>query len=449
MARELNHGQARGKQQRPQMGRRALRWSSTGLLMPLIGSVVGPLDWSSPAGAEAPQGGAPALWSGTLRSAKGSPVSGTVVAFLRPAPGAVPDRPKGVADEDIVGLPPIVLAEVAVDESGYFDLRASLPKEVPSAYVQDGIYNVMLFASSADGKWAVATDSLWYLDEAEVAPAWFTSPESFLSARSLARSGGRSEEIAAIETKDRAGAVDRPTDLVLTEPSPEGFQAQRSQLVAAAVPPGGSYRGCTALYVDSRASTFKSVDQIDIAPNWQAVAEYSQTQSTSWQVGYSASGSSGWAIAGSATFSSSHGEGVGYSIASGGSFKQDTWQMRIGHDKVRWRCGDVSSPGPFYVYTAEPTSTDWQTRNTGAGPNLGCNANFKHSVAGNSFYWRDSGTSATYDGSSSVFGFTGKATVNYGSYSRHRWDNQVGVTRNLCGETGSVRTGRSRVSAEA
>ena len=385
----------------------------------------------------APADTEPVLWSGVLRDGAGTPQRGTVTAFIRP-PASF-----NAAGKD-GGLPPVVLDSGEVGSDGHFSLRSAMPTDVPALYKQDGFLNVMVFAIGDDGTWAVATDTMHW--RPADGGAWFSSVASLERANSDAASArndaAASRRVATVRAADEAAAAEY-RDITLTEP-PSADVAR-----AAARAPGSPYVGCTMLYTEATAKGWRTVAQIDAGKDWEYPLRYKRTNTSAWEVGYGTGTSGPWSIAGTASFSQYQSVGFNTSVRVHADYKRDTYQVYLDHDRIRWRCGTASNPGPYYVYTVEPRSWDGQTRNTEQGDNIPCNDNYKHSVAGGTEFYREDGASAKYQLGGSVFGFTGKATVTNDVSTRHGYTNHQSGSRFLCGESGSPLTGRTRVEAIA
>jgi hypothetical protein len=397
---------------------------------------------------------APVLWSGRLLDKRGHPTRGEITAFLRPPAGALPSS--GEFDADALGLTSVPLTSDSADADGRFELRAepdtaTLPRKLVDGM---GALTVMLFAVSESGEWTVATDTVWYLDELGTAPAWFTSHRSYEAARALRATSSaemRSARAQNLSEADRAEAAagDRPADLRTTLPAVPG--SPPGQVQAAAVPPGGSYVGCTAVQTVSTSWHFRTADMVDLATYWKHRVEYKESNTTSWEVGYSASGTGGWSLAGSASFNTSSVQGVYADFNSGPNpTYRDTFRIGTNIKQLKWRCGTTTSPGPYTVYTAEAYGLNWQTTRTSSGDDIGCNLSYTHAVGKKAGYWRENGQSTSLWGNVGIWGFYGGQKVTTSAKARYNWYNDSAIlNRNLCGETGSVTAGHSRVSALA
>jgi hypothetical protein len=117
---------------------------------------------------------------------------------------------------------------------------------------------------------------------------------------------------------------------------------------------------------------------IDVGPNWSYAINYADTGTTSWDVGYEASGGN-WKVAGTSSFSNRRGRGFDAEYGPYGGRFREAYQVELVHAKVLWQCGSHTSPGPFFVRTVEPESWTGATYNQ-YDPVVPCNPRFRKSV---------------------------------------------------------------------
>ena len=420
--------------------------------------VLGPIDRSAATAAQEAAGELPVLWSGTLTDTAGRPAAGRVVAFVRPPASAIPKVNPLTPVSRLTPIPSIPLGESSTGPDGRFEIRAVPSPDIPPSYHKpDGALDVMVLAQVDGGGWTVASDTVQFLDAPGVGRAWFTSPERYEEAAAAGAGTSGSDgdaslsSLSALATADavQAAGADRPSVLranLAGEPMPAQGDAATS-----AVPPGG-YVACNALGTYATGKAWRTVDQVDAVTYWDMWATYGNMKGTSWALGVSVTGTSGWTVGGSSNFSQSQGVEVVYHAYSGPySPYRQKFQMEANHSKIRWQCGGkTGSPPPgtggYLVYTAEATGVTWGTRND-FGTAIGCNSAYQLLVGGGNSLNRYANSTSTFTGSASIWGFSGNATVQYGSYSAHSWKNDSVYNRYLCGESGSPATGHTRVRA--
>ncbi|MGH9004932.1 MAG: hypothetical protein ACRDYV_17555, partial [Acidimicrobiia bacterium] len=261
------------------------------------------------------------------------------------------------------------------------------------------------------------------------------------------RSSGRADRraMAALNrlwAEDNAGGYERPDVIQLGDPRPEAAADER---VLGWEPPGDPYAGCTARYVEGRQDAMRTISDIDVGPAWSYVINYVDTGTTSWDVGYEASGGN-WKVGGTASFSNSSGRGFDAEYGPYPDRYREAYQVQLVHAKVLWQCGSRQSPGPFFVRTVEPERWTGGTYNQ-YDPVVPCNPRYRRPVAGNTYGWRDEGKTSKYSASAAVYGFSGQAAVTYTEAIKLGWRNHLEFPRDVCGESGNPYEGRTRVAA--
>ncbi|MGH2668010.1 MAG: hypothetical protein ACRDH5_02615, partial [bacterium] len=234
---------------------------------------------------------------------------------------------------------------------------------------------------------------------------------------------------------------ERPAVIQLGEPRPAALGPQP----AAWEGPGAPYTGCTARYVEDRRDAMRTISDIDVGPDWSYLIDYTDTGTTSWDVGYEQSGGN-WKVAGTTSFSNSNGAGFNAEYGPYPGRFREAYQVQLVHAKVLWQCASRTTPGPFFVRTVEPESWTGGTYNEG-DPVVPCNPSYRKPVAGNTHGWRQEGSTSQYSASAAVFGFGGRAAVTYSNAIKLGWKNHLGYPRDVCGERGNPYTGRTRVAA--
>ncbi len=182
--------------------------------------------WSLLPAPASPSAG-PLLWVGRLVDGRGDPVTGTVLAQIRPAPSAIPSRQQVQAAEEygLVGpsAPSIPLASAATAPDGRFALRAVMPSNVPEAYTPGGWVHILLFAETDDGSFGITTDSVRWLPAGAALPAgaWVSSLTRALGAERLRLSATNSARAAlgSLLAADRADGNERPETIMLSQPA--------------------------------------------------------------------------------------------------------------------------------------------------------------------------------------------------------------------------------------
>lgn len=397
--------------------------------VPAVAALAGPV--AKPA--------APVLWEGTVLSADGRPMPGVEVAATLSLP--VSAFPAGVAGLGRQAAVPLAVTRSGAD--GRFALRAVEPAGLPAAFRESSWSQVVVSAAAPDGSWAFATDSVRYVRSGAFPSGgmWATTAAGADNAARLAAGDiAREATPSGLARSELAAPGQRPANLELQPPAPA--PAGASVPVAG---PGKPYVGCTRRYVEDRQKGFRTIGDIDVEAAWSYILNYQETRSTAWQVGYEQP-SGGWAAAGTASFSQKSEKGFDTEFGPYPSRFRESYQVELIHAKTVWQCGSQTSPGPFYVRTVEPERWTGGTYNQG-DPDIGCRAGMTTPVAGNTVGWRSVGRVSTYSATGSVFGFAGRATVEYSEQTRLGWKNHHGSPRHVCGESDDPFDGRTRVKA--
>jgi hypothetical protein len=374
-----------------------LRGASIGLVAVML--VSGTLA-AVPARAEA----GPVLWNGEVRNAGGAPEAAEVIAYLRP-----------VADELQPGVLLTPIARTTTDAAGRFRLRA-LPTDRILA-VADPWVTVMVVAYAADGM-SLAVDSVAWR-----AGRWITRPGEL--------------EPGGVELPGFP-AEERPPVLVIRPP------ATGAAIPAATPPPVGL---CAMTKKRDLDPGYVTVGELHLNTGWAGEFTYTNTKSTSFEVGWRPAGKN-WSGGGSS--SGSHDTGIsrgGEIPAEDGPrmfhydlqtlFRLYTWRCR-GHDAEHtdsW--GDVE--------TVEASGWTGGVRRYGGGPEPGCNGQYESPVPPGEYLSRSKGASTTFGGAINVLGFSGSVTSAVSSSVNWKWTNTMRIERNLCGETNWVRDKNTRV----
>jgi hypothetical protein len=371
----------------------------------------------------------PLLWRGQIVDAHGSPTAAAISAVLAPPPEILPMRDNLAAGA--VPMASIPLSTGAAGRDGRFELRASLPV-VPPSFAPGGWMDVMLFIQSNDGGWAVAMDSVRFVPVGT--GAWISK----LSSESLA---------PRVPSDDTQG--ERPAVITLQPPVTTIERDRRAAgvLTLNSNGPGAPYTGCIALYREGTENAFRTIADIDMGSDWSFRLDYTETKTTSWDVGYDSDGK-GWTVGGTHSFAQTSSKGFNAEIGPfPEQYYQEAYQVELEHAKVLWRCGTTTSPGPIYVRTVQPERWTNGTYNQG-DPHVICpSLENRRPVGVGTFAWRDVGTVSQWSASGGAFGFRGGAGVGYTKSIRLGWRNHNRDPRFLCGESGDPFRDRTRVIA--
>jgi hypothetical protein len=288
--------------------------------------------------AQAEPPAAPVLWDGVLRAPDGEPAVGDVVAYVRPP-----------ADRLQPGDQLTEVAQVRTDRSGRFVIRAVPSPTIRAAQDPSGWVNVMVFAFGQQGT-ALAVDSVaWRPDPGVHAQSadtsrgrWITSPSDLFAPP------GRFHAAEAPPTPE----TERPTNLVLEGPPPAAVHAMSA--------PGRSPTGRTCGLVRSRDMGIHpvAVGELHLRDTWGGLFEYTNTKSTSFQVGVSYGGR-GWQVGGSDSMTATSTMAQEQTIppAERDDAQLTTYRAELLFKQFDWRC---NSPTNMYrwedISTLQPVS---------------------------------------------------------------------------------------------
>jgi hypothetical protein len=304
----------------------------------------------------------------------------------------------------------------------------------------------MLLAEAPNGAWSLANDSMRYVP---AGPPGVGAWVSTLAGEERVVSALAAEKRLTVAALDRfvgddlTSGEERPTVLHLGEPR---FAVRGTGPVGGHWKgPGDPYVGCNAVNVEGRENAFRTISDIDVGPAWSYVLDYTETKTTSWDIGVEQSAGQ-WKAGGTTSFSNSPSAGFNTEYGPYPSRFRESYQVQLVHAKVLWRCGSKTSPGPFYVRTVEPESWTGGTFNQGE-PIVPCNPRNRKPIAGHTIGWRGEGKSSKYSASAGGFGFQGQAAVTYSRDIKLGWKNHLEYARDVCGESGNPFDGRTRVAA--
>jgi hypothetical protein len=364
-----------------------------------------------------------------------------LTAFLRPPASVIP-----AAGSDTAAPLSIPLASAVANRDGRFELRAVLPAAVRTDYRPDGWLHVMLLAESADGAWAVANDSMRYVPGVRGSgrDVWLSTVAAEESLRSSLTAGRLpTAALTRLVVEDLTGGVERPDVLHLGEPrlTAAGSGPASGRWKG----PGNPYVGCNAVAVEGREKAFRTISDIDVGPAWSHILAYTNTKTTSWDIGVEQSGGR-WKASGTTSFSNAFSAGFDSEYGPYPGRFRESYQVDLVHAKVLWRCASKTSPGPFYVRTVEAESWTGGTFNQGE-PIIPCNPKKREPIAGHTKGWRLEGRTSKYSASAAGFGFSGGAAVSYTKELKLGWHNHLGYARDVCGESANPFKGKTRVAA--
>jgi hypothetical protein len=414
--------------------RRSLALATFLLAIPL--PAVATTDFTGPSAPEPPL-----LWRGRIVDHLGRPATGRLAAFLRPPASAIPKVGSGKP-----APASIPLASTVTSPHGEFELRAVLPT-VPAEYRQDGWLHVMVLAEAQDSSWALANDSMRYVAPTGIlrSGAWVSTiaDELRLGGALTAPKPPTVVALARLIAEGLTGGVERPDVLQLGEPRITAAGAGPAS--GRWKGPGDPYVGCNAVAVEGREKAFRTISDIDVGPAWSHILQYTDTKTTSWDIGVEQS-RGGWKAGGTTSFSNALSAGFDAEYGPYPTRFREEYQIDLVHAKVLWRCGSKTSPGPFYIRTVEAESWAGGTFNQGE-PIIPCNPKHRESIAGRTKGWRLEGKTSKYSASGAGFGFSGGAAVTYTKDIKLGWHNHLEHARDVCGESDNPFKGRTRVAA--
>jgi hypothetical protein len=349
-------------------------------------------------------GEVPVLWAGEVRDAGGAPAAAEVVAYLRPR---VEDLEPGVV------LAPI--ARTTTDASGRFSLRAAPTDRVRS--VADPWVTVMVVAYTPDGM-SLAVDSVAWRSG-----RWITRPGD-LEPGGVEVPGFPAEErppVLVVRPRVTGPAID------VAKPPPVGLCAMTKKTD---LDPG-----------------WVKVGELHLNTGWGGEFRYSNTKSSSFEVGWRPSGK-GWSGGGS--ISGSHDTGM----SRGGEVPAEDGPRMLNYDLqtlfrlYTWRCKGHDAEHTDSWGDAETVeASGWAggVRRYGGGPEPGCDGRYESPVPPGEYLSRGKGASTTFGGAINAAGFQGAVTSAVSSSLSWSWTNTMRIQRNVCGETNWVADKNTRV----
>jgi hypothetical protein len=390
------------------------------------------------------------VWRGRLLDPSGAATSGTVVAYVRANADGIAAVANANPDEALI---PIARADVGAN--GTFVLRADYDPSYAPLQAADGSLTMMLVASSGAAI-GFQLKTVWWSQPAQAAGTWTnTAPSSTAGAQSQ-------------------GANDsfNPTDIQLQSTTAASGAALRSagrstDIVSASIsPPFDCVHWQTSAGPDSKAYIGESY--LQKSAYWRSTFAYTQTGTSSFQVGWSAAAGSSFTAAGSETTSSTNGAAGGAPVNSNASSATGRKHWITVHTALnQWRCWNSpttppASPGdwPAY-YTLEEGSwaRDFASDPVGV-PTCGVNVPANQFVLGPGHsIARDNGSSTTISGSvtGSISGGAGPITFSFGAsvhtdttlstLVNYGWTNTSTGNKDLCGRNGPVISGNTQVVA--
>lgn len=340
---------------------------------------------------------APLLWSGTVRTLSGPAPGAAVLAYARP-----PARLLAVD-----GPPLVPLGTTATDPAGRFVLRA-LPTPAVTALADDaGWISVMVVAITPAGM-TLAVDSV----------AWDAPTDRWIS-DPAERFGG-----AVHAPLGEAPATERPAALIIPAVAPP-TTVRTSE--AHSPDPGW----CVGpLKSEDAGTSGVSVGEMHLNRNWGGFFNYSNTKTTSFQLGVSQDGAH-WSVAGSTTMSRQSSSAQEVTFLPDQSEHLYTWKAIMLFKRFTWRCG---MPGNWKnMQTLEPVDwTGFMERPEGGMPPR-CDPQYRGPIPGLQKFKRSGGSSQTLDSAIAFLGFQGSTTATTSEVVENRWYNSLPRSRDLCG----------------
>ncbi len=361
----------------------------------------------------------PVLWDGHVRTPDGRPAGGAAVtAYARPP-----------ATQLKAGGRLAAVARTVTDVSGRYTLRAAPSGALAALADEAGWVTVMVTATSPSGA-SLAVDSLaWKPAGAHSARGlgtsagargrWVTSPAELFTPEGAYSAG-------TVKPRLAEAAGEHPTVLTLSKARP----ARADRFQTTATPP------------DSTCGVHKSRDvgvhpvqvgEISLHDFWGGEFVYTNTKSTSFEIGFRQDGG-GWSVGGSTSMSSEH---KMTSMGALPALEYGQWYRYLAHmifKHFTWICGD-GNIGYFYsAETIEPV--DWnggmQQSDMYDEPACSPNRDFHAPVGPHRSLAREEGGSHTMRGAIFVEGFTGSVTSAVSKSVLYRWTNAYDRQRDVC-----------------
>jgi hypothetical protein len=350
---------------------------------------------------------APLLWAGEIRNAAGQPSAAELVAYVRPPASRLSQ-----------GDALVPLARAKADSSGRFALRAA-PNDAVRSYADPaGWVTVMVAAFSDDGGMTLAVDSVAWkpagrtLSGDDAAGRWVTSPAELFAGPGYAATGstpdqGERPDVLVLSTGDRR----RPMESRPVGPDP-GWCV-------------GPHRTTDA------GDSWVSVGELHMNNYWGGLFEYTNTKSTSFQIGASIDGGR-WSTAGSVSMDDSSSFSQETTIGSAGHERLHTYKALMKFKRFTWRC----ARGEWHdAETIEPVDWTGDMDVPVGGSPPPCNSKFIINAMPTSETKRRGGSGTTLSGAISVGPFSGSVTSSTSEVVRQEWHNPLPHGRKLCGST--------------
>ncbi|MGH8998137.1 MAG: hypothetical protein ACRDY7_01955, partial [Acidimicrobiia bacterium] len=247
---------------------------------------------------------------------------------------------------------------------------------------------------------------------------WVTSPAQRVAA---SRGGFRAAE--AVDT-----SRERPAVMVLAD-GDGGRGSPEVSAMAAKHPPMHKAGMCVGPYkTEDLGINFTPVGELHLEQAWNGAFKYTNTKTTSFQVGFRPQGGR-WSLGGSVSSVKGSSNGSGDESVPGGNMY--TFAADIAYKRFTWKCNRAETWTWFQ--TVEPVVWAGGIRRIDGGKAPGCNRRFRSPVVPTGYSERWDGGSITLEGAVSVAGFSGSMTsvIEKGVY--YRWNNELERERYLCG----------------
>lgn len=373
--------------------------------------------------------GAPVLWEGEIQTPAGRPAGAEVVAYVRP-PASQMETGGGL----------VAVARTTSDASGHFTLRAAPSDAFRAAQDEAGWVTVMVAALGPQGM-SLAVDSVaWKPEPADTRGSrvqaggaaggrWVTSPAELL----VPPAGhGRGFQPASVDEEEPVVTGERPTMLVLRGGGASAAKRSSTPMSGGHAPEGMSCWPEGSQEVGVRPV---AVGELHLNDAWGGLFEYTNTRSTSFQVGVSYDGGS-WQAGGSVSMDDTSQLAQEQTVPPRelGATRFYGYKADMLFKRFKWGCIRGTST-QVTAYTLEPV--DWTgglvQREDGNPPS--CDLRFLSSVVPGGKMKRLQGSSITLGGSISVAGFSGSMTSTVSKAVRYQWYNDRPYHRNVCGST--------------
>ncbi|MGH9041972.1 MAG: hypothetical protein ACRDZ3_17265 [Acidimicrobiia bacterium] len=235
---------------------------------------------------------------------------------------------------------------------------------------------------------------------------------------------------------------ERPAVLVVQRPLPD------ASVPVAKPPPAGL---CGVIKEKDLDPAYVVVGEFHLGSHWRGDFAYTNTKSTSFEVGWRPEGKN-WSSAGT-TSKSYNSEG-----ASGGPLRpvdrprMFTYRMRTKFRQYTWNCRghDIEHTDSMgKVDTVEPTGWTGGAVREEFGSTPSCpDMKYTDPVPGEDGYFsRKSGSSTTFGGAINIIGFSGAVTSTVSDVVKYKWTNALSFHRLLCGESNDINEKNTRVSS--